>query len=57
MGRAFCPNPTQLADIFASWHPTTDGPDLLDFPDSADFAIHRGLLPRLSAREWIFRPI
>ena len=39
MGFGFCPSPSQLAEIFASWHPTTDSPDLLDFPDSDDFAI------------------
>ena len=39
MGFAFSPDPWQLAEIFASWHPTTDDPDKLDFPDSADFEV------------------
>ena len=38
-GHAFTPDPTELANIFASWHPSKDPPDELDFPESDDFEI------------------
>ena len=51
MGHAFAPGPSELANIFASWHPSKDSPDMIDFPESDDFEISpRAVTPGKNTR-------